>query len=345
VASPGEPLLIDGSQGEGGGQVLRTALALSLCRQRPFRMERIRAARRRPGLMPQHLAAVRAVAELSRAEVQGAELGSQSLLFRPRQAAKGGRYRFSIGTAGSTTLLAQALLPALLTAPGPSELLLEGGTHNPLAPSFEFLERAFLPLVARMGPTLGVELERPGFYPVGGGRIRLRIDPVRRLRSLELPSRGPVLALRATSLLCRLPRHIAERELETVGRAFDLGPDLLRVLRLDSGRSPGNALILEIESEEVTEVIVGVGRRGLPAEAVAEGVAARARTYLQAGVPVGSHLADQLLLPLALAGKGSFLTVPPSLHTRTNLQVIRAFLPAPWTSTSVGEDGWLLALG
>lgn len=161
-------LNIDGAMGEGGGQILRSALALSLCLEQAFRMVNIRAARKRPGLMPQHLVAVKAAATIGDAEVDGATLGSQTLQFVPR-GVKAGEYRFDIGTAGSTTLVLQTILPALLTAAGPSRLFLLGGTHNPLAPPFDFLAHAFVPLINRMGPRLRVQLERPGFYPVGGG--------------------------------------------------------------------------------------------------------------------------------------------------------------------------------
>ena len=165
-------LTIDGSAGEGGGQILRSTLALSLCTGTPVRITGIRAKRDRPGLMRQHLTALRAAAEVGRAEVSGAELGSREVAFHPRGAAPG-EYAFNVGSAGSATLVLQTVLPALLSASAPSDLLLEGGTHNPLAPPFEFLDRAFLPLIARMGPRVSATLEARGFYPAGGGRIRV----------------------------------------------------------------------------------------------------------------------------------------------------------------------------
>lgn len=340
-----QPLPLDGSTGEGGGQILRSALSLSLCLGRPFQIHRIRAARARPGLQPQHLMAVRAAAELGQAEVSGAEIGSQDVLFRPTRRPRGGHYRFAIGTAGSTTLLLQALLPPLLTAPEPSELVLEGGTHNPLAPTYEFLERTFLPLIHRMGPRVELTLERPGFYPAGGGRLRARVTPVSHLRPLYLPERGALRELRATALLCRLPDPIGPRELAVLARGLDIPADRLRVRRLDTGRSPGNALFLEAQGEAITELFSGIGRRGLPAEAVAQGVLDEARAYLQAGVPVGEHLADQLLLPLALAGAGAFVTLPPSPHTHTQLAVLRDFLPLAWSCQAWGPGRWRIACG
>ena len=340
-----DPLVLDGARGEGGGQILRTALALSLCLQRPFRIHSIRAARRQPGLRPQHLVAVQAAAELSRAEVEGAQPGSRELLFRPTQRPTGGRYRFSIGTAGSTTLVLQTLLPVLLTAPEPSQISLEGGTHNPLAPTFEFLQRTFLPLIARMGPRVSARLERPGFYPAGGGLIRVGIEPMARLRPLDLPEPGAKYEIEASALLCRLPQHIAQRELAVVGGAFALDESRLHIRRLDSGRSPGNVLTVEVVRGGVTDLFSGIGRRGLPAEVVAREAVKQVRRYLEAGVSVGEHLADQLLLPLALAGGGSFLTLAPSRHTRTNLEVIGAFLPLTADLRALGRDRWRVSMG
>src|SRR5437867_958993 len=167
-------LLIDGSQGEGGGQILRTALGLSLVTGTPIRIEKIRAGRAKPGLLRQHLTAVNAATAIGAVDVEGATLGSQELTFRPGTV-KPGEYRFAVGTAGSTGLVLQTVLPPLLTAPGPSTLTLEGGTHNPTAPPFDFLARAFLPLISRMGPSATARLERPGFYPAGGGQMH-RVD-------------------------------------------------------------------------------------------------------------------------------------------------------------------------
>ena len=187
---------IDGSQGEGGGQILRSSLALSLLTGRPLVIENIRSGRRKPGLMRQHLTAVRAAVEISSGEVEGDEIGSQLLRFQPGEVCPGA-YSFAIGTAGSTTLVLQSVLPALLCADGPSELRFEGGTHNPLAPPFDFLERAYLPLVERLGPRLEVCLERPGFFPAGGGCFSLKVTPARTLGALELIEPGPLIERRS----------------------------------------------------------------------------------------------------------------------------------------------------
>src|SRR5215471_4934522 len=208
-------LTIDGSQGEGGGQILRTSLALSLVTGQPFRMERIRGKRQKPGLLRQHLTAVEAAKTVGCAEVAGAEMNSQTLEFRPAQVTPG-NYRFAVGTAGSATLVLQTVLPALLTASDKSTLTLEGGTHNPLAPPFDFLARSFMPVVHRMGPNVELELRAPGFYPAGGGRFLARIQPTQRLAPLVLNERGGIRSRRATVWLSKLSPDIAERELAVV---------------------------------------------------------------------------------------------------------------------------------
>jgi len=319
-------LVIDGSQGEGGGQVLRASLALSLVTGTPFRIEKIRAGRARPGLMRQHLTAVRAAAEVSSAEVSGDAIGSREVTFRPGPVAPGA-YRFAIGSAGSVTLVLETVLPALMLAGAPSMLTLEGGTHNPLAPPFDFLERAFLPLLARMGPKVDIRLERHGFYPAGGGRFTAAIAPVPALRPLTLLERGAARAHTATALVAGLPGAIGVRELDVVAEGMGWDRAALRPRMLEDAHGPGNALVLDLAFEHVTEVVTGFGEKGVAAEAVARAVVAGAQAYLASEAPVGEHLADQLLLPLAISGAGRFRTVPPSLHTRTEIEVIRSFLP------------------
>ena len=192
-------ITIDGSEGEGGGQILRTALALSLVTGQPFRIERIRARRQKPGLLRQHLTAVEAAKSVGCAEVSGAAINSQVLEFRPGPVTPG-NYRFAVGTAGSATLVLQTVLPSLLTASGPSTLTVEGGTHNPFAPPFDFLARSFMPLIHQMGPRVELELRTPGFFPAGGGRFHARIVPVKRLSRLILAERGAIRGRRFRTL-------------------------------------------------------------------------------------------------------------------------------------------------
>jgi RNA 3'-terminal phosphate cyclase (ATP) len=315
---------IDGSEGEGGGQILRTALALSLVTARPFRIEGIRAARRKPGLLRQHLTAVNAAAEIGGARVSGAELGSPVLSFEPSQI-RGGDYQLAVGTAGSATLVLQAVLPALLCAREGSRLILEGGTHNPSAPPFDFIAKAFLPVLRRMGASVDMRLERYGFYPAGGGRITVDIDSCPVLKPLTLLDRG-VTRVQALALVASLSESVGKRELSVVRERLGLDRSVCRVEIVDASVGPGNVLMIVIEGDSVTEVVTGFGVKGVSAEQVASDACDEAERYIAADVPVGTHLADQLLVPMALAGDGSFRTLRPTAHTVTNAAVIQRFL-------------------
>jgi RNA 3'-terminal phosphate cyclase (ATP) len=333
-------IVIDGSMGEGGGQVLRSSLALSLLGGVPLGITNIRAGRARPGLMRQHLMAVQAASAISDAEVSGAELGSTQLQFRPR-ALRGGDYRFAIGGAGSTTLVFQTiLLPLLLGTTTASTLSFEGGTHNPMAPPFDFLQSCFLPLLARMGAKVEVSLERHGFYPAGGGQWSAKVQPLARLAGLELLDRGEIRSQSAAALCASLPGSIGVRQVDALAAA--LGWERARCLprMIQDTRGPGNALIATIESEHVTEQLTGFGERGVSAESVAARVSEEARRYLAAGVPVGEHLADQLLLPLALGGGGRFRTLRPSLHCTTQVELLKLFIGAQVRAIEEGADVW-----
>ena len=324
-------LMIDGSFGEGGGQILRTSLALSLVTGKPFRIERIRAGRKTPGLLRQHLTAVNAAARVGCAEVTGAAINSQQLTFAPQTIATD-FYSFAIGTAGSATLVLQTILPALLIADGPSTVVLEGGTHNPYAPPFDFLAKVFLPLINRLGPNVTAEIERPGFYPAGGGKFQVRIEPCATLARFHLPERGAVRARRARAMVANLPHNIAKRELSVIANKLSWKPEWLSAEMVDNSRGPGNVVMIEIECEHVTELFTGFGERGVRAEAVAERAVKEARQYLAVEAATGEHLADQLLVPIAIAGGGSFTTTRLSRHATTNIEVIRKFLDVDITT-------------
>jgi RNA 3'-terminal phosphate cyclase (ATP) len=328
---------IDGSQGEGGGQVLRTALSLSLALRTPIRIADIRAGRARPGLLRQHLTAVHAAEAIGAAEVDGASLGSKCLTFAPRTV-NAGDYSFAVGTAGSATLVLQTILPPLLTAPRRSTLALEGGTHNPWAPPYDFLERVFLPIVNRMGPRVDIALERHGFYPAGGGRFVVTIDPAPGLRRVDLVERGEIRGRHVTALVANLPRHIGDREVSTAIHLMNWSEGSGRVIEVTGAPGPGNVMFVEAQAEHVTEIATGFGETGTTAEAVANKAAHDMRRYLAAGVPVGCHLADQLLTLLAIGGGGSFRTLTLSRHARTNIDVIHAFGASRITTTDEGRD-------
>ena len=334
-------MTIDGSQGEGGGQILRTSLALSLVTGQSIRMVNIRAGRKKPGLMRQHLTAVEAATEIGQATASGAIIGSRELRFTPKEI-RAGEYRFAVGTAGSTTLVLQAVLPALWTASGPSTLTLEGGTHNPYAPPFDFLKRSFLPLVARVGSRIDARLERPGFYPAGGGKMVVTIEPAAKLTGFDLNERGDIKRCQAKAVVANLPRRIAERELAVIRQRLEWPDDCLTVEEAAGSRGPGNVVSIEIEGEHVTEVVTSFGQKGVKAETVAERAIQAVGQYLAADVPVGRNLADQLLIPLALAGGGSFITLTPSQHTKTNADVLQRFLDVRIELTSRGKQQWLV---
>ena len=327
---------IDGSEGEGGGQVVRNALALALVTGQPFRIANIRGGRDKPGLMRQHLTAVEAACAIGRAECDGVAVGSSEIVFRPGNV-RSGEYHFAVGTAGSTGLVLQTILMPLLLADGPSRLVLEGGTHNMMAPPFDFIERVFLPILNRMGPRVEARLVRHGFYPRGGGRIEVDIAPAP-LTPIECVERGGLRRVSATALIAGLPFDIADRELKTARKLLDWPEEAFAVRRLPEEAGPGNALLLEAEFEEAAEIVTGFGRLGLSAESLAKTAAHRMAGYLASSAFAGPYLADQLLLPFAFAGGGAFTTVKPSQHARTAADIIALFTGRRFTFEQQ-EDG------
>lgn len=316
---------INGAEGEGGGQILRTALSLSLVSGKPFRIINIRGNRSKPGLMRQHLTAVNAAVRIGNAKATGAIIGSTELTFEPVDLVAAD-YEFAVGTAGSTTLVLQTILPALLCAKKKSTVRIRGGTHNPHAPPFDFLEKAFLPLLRKMGWNLSCSLERPGFYPAGGGCISAKITPTKSQNSITLNFRGNTERVWAKAAVSCLPEHIAKRELQVIRDKLDLDRSFLRVDRLTDDCGPGNIVTIGIESDHLTEIFCGFGEKGQKAEEVADRVAIQALEYLESTTPVGRYLADQLLLPMALVGSGEFETLEPTAHFYTNADIIKQFL-------------------
>lgn len=323
-------LTIDGSFGEGGGQILRTSLALSMVTGKPFCIENIRAGRKKPGLMRQHLSAVNAAAQVSGGHVEGNRLGSLSLTFKPGPV-QPGDYHFSVGSAGSGTLVLQTVLPALLNTKAPSSLVLEGGTHNPYAPPFDFLEKCYFRQIEKMGPQISARLHAPGFYPAGNGRFTVKIKPVDHLLQIDIINRGAILKQYARAMVSNLPVSIAERELRVIKNELNWDRSCLKTIQIQNAKGPGNILFAEIASEQIIELFTGFGRRGVRAETVAQEVVTQVVDYLQSDAPVDKYLADQLLIPMSLAGGGRFRTLSPSKHTLTNIEVIQKFLPVTIT--------------
>lgn len=317
-------IVIDGSEGEGGGQVVRSALALSLVSGQPFRIDKVRGGRSKPGLMRQHVTAIEAACGIGAASCDGATVGSSQIEFRPGRV-QAGDYHFAVGTAGSTGLVLQTILPPLMLADGPSRLVLEGGTHNMLAPPFEFIARCFLPLIARMGPQVSARLVRHGFYPAGGGRIEVDIVPAP-LSPVEFVDRGALRRVSARAVIAALQEDIAARELGSAKAGLDWPEDAFAVDRLPDEVGPGNILLLEAEFDHVTEIASGFGKLGVAAQHIGKTTAARMAGYLASTAFAGPYLADQMLLPMALTGGGCFTSVKPSQHAITAAVIIARFI-------------------
>lgn len=332
-----EMIELDGEAG--GGQLLRTALSLSLCTGIGFTMDRIRARRARPGLMRQHLTAVTAAAAIGQARVLGAELGAGSLRFEPGDVLPGD-YQFSTGSAGSTTLVLQTVLPALWRCRKPSRLRLEGGTHNPLAPSTDFIADSYLPALRNLGIDARVELERHGFFPAGGGIVHMTIEPAGPLAKVALESRGDLESIEAVAILSALSSDIGRRELDVLGKQLRLASDALQIRSVKPPLGPGNALVLRVRHGNHVETFTGHGQRGVTAESIAHGIAHEAKIYIASGAYAGEHLADQLLLPMALAGQGEFTTHVVSEHLQSNARLIEKFLPVDIAWQKEADSTW-----
>ena len=328
-------ITIDGTQGVGGGQILRTSLSLSAITQTPFRMVNVRAKREVPGLKRQHLTCVRAVAEVCGAQVEGDEVGSIALSFSPGPI-RGGEYRFDVGTAGSATLVAQTVLPVLLMADIPSSVTISGGTHVQWAPIWEFFAVAYLPQLRAMGAEVETELVRHGFYPAAGGEIRLSIKPFDKARankSWSFTGLGDYQGGRAVGIVANIPRVIAENEAEIVSHKL-LDLSLRQEVLEAQSPGPGNCCFAQLDFANASVVVSEVGSYNRSRKAVANGVVSQARRFLKAGAAAEEHLADQLLVPLAaLLGRHGDspeelgMTIEKeTLHYTTNRDVIGRFI-------------------
>jgi len=331
-------IIIDGSLGEGGGQVLRTSISLSAITGTPVRIENIRAGRRKPGLMRQHLTSIKAAAEICGAKTEGLELRSNEISFVPGKI-KGGEYRFDIGSAGGTVLVAQTIIPILSHAKTASTATIIGGTHNMWAPTFDYLDRAFLPLYNKMGGRVSAELMKHGFYPAGGGEISVTVEPTQNKHALDLQKRGDKIGANIVAVLANLKRDIANREIKAITHRMDIDKNKSEILHVD-GPGPGNAVTVFMDYENVTEVFIGLGQHGVRAEAIANAVVSEARDYFTSDAAVGPHLADQLLLPMALLKGGSFTTSEITEHTRTNIDIIKRFVDVDIKTEQIARKLW-----
>lgn len=322
------PLELDGSLGEGGGQVLRTSLALSLLTGKPFHLRNIRAGRAKPGLQPQHLMSVRAAAQIGQAQLRGASLHSSDLVFEPG-AIVPGKYRFAIGTAGATSLVLHTVyLPLTLGAAQPSELFLEGGTHVTTSPCFHYLDVTWRRYLEALGLPLKLQLRRLGFYPRGGGQVEAHLQPRPRLQGLHLTERSAIQTATGFSAVAGLPEDIARRQARRA--TYRLKEAGLKVdIREESwSGGPGTVLAVVLDTQPAPTMFFGLGARGKPAERVADEAVDQALAYLKAApAAVDAHSADQLVLPLALAeGPSEYSTAEVTSHLTTNIMIIRQFV-------------------
>jgi len=327
-----KPIQLNGSNG--GGQMLRTALSLSMITGQAFRMVNIRGQRQKPGLMRQHLTCVKAACEISNGTVDGAEMGSTEIVFQAGEI-QGGSYEFAIGTAGSTSLLYQTLFPALLHANEDSELTLKGGTHNPLAPPFEYLDHVFLPALQRMGISTSLNLLETGFTPIGGGVIQANIAPSHGFDSMEWHERGEPSEHKILIPYRDLRQDIPERVAKAAQTAM---PDAdCHLNELQSGKGPGIACMIESSFTNAASLSTIYGAKNMSSERVGKNAVKNMQTFIGCDVPVDRHLADQLLLPMALAGEGSFTTMHLDNHVPSNISVIEQFLPVKFHILDKGK--------
>lgn len=332
------PLVVDGSHGEGGGQIFRTALAVAAATGRPLEISKIRHNRSRPGLLRQHLTALNALARICDADVEGASLGSTKVSFRPKRL-KGGDYEFAVGTAGSTMLVLQTLLMPLLLAEEPTRLVLRGGTHAKSAPPLEFTEQSLLPLLRGLGADVQIKLKTYGFYPAGGGEVEVMIRPLGEpLRYLDAKKRGALHSREIQVITAFLPRHVANRELLKATELLKWPIELGKIHRLRNASCPGNALLVALHFGNHSEVFTAYGEKGKSAEKVAHEVVEETETFLNSEAVIGPYLADQLLLPLALQRGGSFLTGPLTSHCSTQVDLLSTLLGISIEVNEVSTD-------
>lgn len=327
---------IDGSRGEGGGQIFRTALALSAILGVPFRIKNIRAKRPRPGLMPQHLTSVRAAAQLAGAETEGDLFGSTELTFLPKtehRQLKNQQLLWDVagerGSAGAVTLVIQTVLPIMLFSSEPVVATVRGGTHVPFSPTYEFLDRVLLPFLRSLGFQAQTELRSYGFYPLGGGEVLITTKPVNkeRLKIKELLTPGALKELRVVSAVSLLPESIALRQANRLKERLGREPDNTEI-KTSNGRCPGTYLFLEAKYENLSAGFSSLGEKGKPAERVADEVYEQFQAHHNSKMALDPHLADQVIIFLVLSGQPfSFTTSRITDHLKTNIWIVTTFLP------------------
>ncbi|WP_086933998.1 RNA 3'-terminal phosphate cyclase [Agarilytica rhodophyticola] len=333
-------IVIDGSRGEGGGQIFRSSLTLAMCLRKNIKIINIRAGRKKPGLLRQHLACLKAAEKICSAKVVGDQLGCQEVVFSPGNI-RAGEYVFAVGSAGSTTLIFQTILSALAMADHESHITFKGGTHNGMAPSYDFIAQCFIPTVRAIGYQIESNIERYGFYPSGGGRWNAIIKPHRTSKALYLLERSKICDMEAVVTQAKIPEHIAERELKHIESKLNINK--LKYNIVDSHGS-GNILSLRLSMNDITEVFEQVGEIRVSAERVASKVVDKVREYLSSSAPVGEYLADQLIIPMLLNKGGSFRTFNKSLHLSTNIDIVNQIAGELVKLTHTCETQWQVSI-
>ena len=342
-----ETVFVDGSMGEGGGQILRTSLALACITGRNLHIENIRAARRKPGLAKQHLSCVLAASEICGGQCKGAALGSQVLDFQP-DPIRGGDFSFEIGSAGSASLVIQTILPALFLADKPSTVTVTGGTHNPWAPPFDFLAETFLPAIRTAGFDADCKLEKYGFFPAGGGKIALDVRPRHRIpnQTINLCESAEQIQIQARIYTAKLSAHIAQRQKKLLSQS-KLKFQSIEHIEVTDSDGPGNCIMIRLVAASSgnpsgtpcgawgwpsrTTIFTAFGQRGKPSEKVVGEVVSLVEDFLSSTAAVDRFSADQLLIYMAISKSGCYTTNNLTTHLTTNIETIKKFLPVNFT--------------
>ena len=337
--------MIDGSFGEGGGQILRSSLSLACVTGKPLHIENIRARRRNPGLAKQHLGCVYAVRDITNGTCNGAKLGSQILDFQPGKIT-GGNFSFDIGSAGSASLVIQTILPPLFLAEKFSMVTVTGGTHNPMSPPYDFFEQVFLPAIAQGGFNATCRLLKYGFFPAGGGKIKIDVQPWSRESAIPIDFCQPEDKLKISAIIytARLPCHIADRQRSLLLKsslaftdatkmrlAQPLKFEDIKLINVTDSDGPGNCVMILLSGQTRRTIFSAFGEKGKPSEKVIREVVNLATEFLKSEAAIDYFLADQLLIYIAIAGCGSFTTDKLSSHLQTNIEIIKKFLPVDFS--------------
>ena len=335
-----DTIFIDGSTGEGGGQILRTSLALSCITGRRLHIENIRSTRRNPGLAKQHLCCVQAACQICEGKSEGAKQGSLVLVFHPG-ATRSGEFNFDIGSAGSASLVIQTVLPALFLAEKSSTIAVTGGTHNPLAPPFDFISETFLPAIAAAGFECDCRLIKPGFFPAGGGKMIVNTQPRHKPTSgghqiINICQASQEFQTNARIYTAKLPFHIEKRQ-EKLLQKSSLNIKNIERIEVTDSDGPGNVVCIRHCSYKRKTVFTAFGMRGKPSEKVISEVVNLAKHFIESGAAADHFLADQLLIYMAIANGGCYTTDKISMHTQTNMEVIKKFLPVDFVIERQGN--------